>query len=128
MVGRLVEHPRDRASLNRAQPRRGRWALGAHVVSERPGDREVAAHGVSCVQALAQRGKPARAEVDGVERQQVVGHVREGALQVVTYWVQGRSRYARRRVGCGDLCERVADERVLIDPHPPRLRSELRAA
>src|SRR5215207_3355878 len=53
-------------------------------VSQRPGDRVVA----GAARPLAQRGEPARAEVDRVEGQQIGGHGLARPLEVVALRVQ----------------------------------------
>ncbi len=132
VVGPLAEDPGNGAGVHRAQPHpveRPPTAGGvvrAHVVGETPRNREVAADGQPAVEALAQRGKPARAKVDRVERQHVVGHVRGLALQVVAHWVERRGGLMRRRRD--DLRDGLfVGNGLHIDTHRVRLRGNLRA-
>ncbi len=100
VVGCLVEDRGDLARAHLRQPRARGRAVRADVVGEAPRDREVAAHRrAACALqgmggALAQRGEPARAEVDRVEREHVVGDVRRVPLQVVALGVE-RGRLGR---------------------------------
>jgi hypothetical protein len=89
----------------------------AHVVGERPGDREVAAERSPVGLALVQRSEPARAEVDRVQGQQVVGHVGRLALQVVAFGIERRGR---TRLDLRDG--------VQVDPHLTGARGDPRAA
>jgi hypothetical protein len=117
VVGRLAEDLGDLAGAHRAQLDRRPRAERAEAVGEAPGDGEVARHRRAVgAAALAQRGEPARAEVDRVEGQHVRGDVGRIALEVVALGVHLRARPGVERL-----------ERVEIDAHRAGVRGDLRA-
>jgi hypothetical protein len=117
----LVEDGRDLARTDLAQPCGGGRTVPAHVVGEVPGDGEVAAERLAVGVALAQQRKPTGAEVDGVEREQVVGDIRGGALQVVALGGHDQIPPTPRP---GVHLRRDVE----VDAHVPRVRGDVDAA
>ena len=115
--GVLAEDLRDLVGAHRAQLRFGHGPSGAEAVGETPGDGEVARHRDPVgAAALAQRGEPARAEVDRVEGEDVRRDVGGIAFEVVALGVHLRERPGVERL-----------ERVEVDAHRAGVRGDLRA-
>jgi hypothetical protein len=112
----LPEHLRDLVGAHRAQLRDRPRPVGAEAVGQPARDREVAAHPV----ALAQRGKPARAEVHRGQREQE----RRGRVLVALDEVHLR---VERRLG--HLTGPRIGQRgqaLVVDAHPPGVRHGVR--
>ena len=120
VIGALAERVGDLLGAHRAQLRRRPRSMRAEAIGERPRDGEVARRAA----ALAQRGKPSRAEVQRVERQEVRGDLARRAFEVVAQRVdRGRRagfdvrerievdahRLGRRRDPCARRADLVAD-------------------